>query len=240
MELKLDDFKFKDAAGKPARLVLGECLKAEPGEPRRAYRVTCNDEPALLKVQQVTDRKRRYLEREAQALAATRRADLPVPCVLATGKRGRAESALVLQWFDGRRPLRDAAPDERGRAVLTDMLGRVRLAGFADKDFGAHNLLVDDALDVVWVDLERAYEASPDDADATMRTCGAALASWWIATKGNPSELAACFADLQHRAPEPQDGWQVILEPINQYMHKKVAALIERGWIDTPAQSLTL
>ena len=246
--LRLDRISFRDASGAPVavgRITVERVLKSEPGQPRQVYLVRLDQSQALLKVQRsglLNDRG--YLPREARMLNLAAQRGLSVPKVLGGGVERlfamvRAR-ALLLEWIDSVRPLHAAAPNPSGRQVLVETYRQVRRAGLADKDFGAHNLLVDDDLAAMWVDLERAYEAEPGDADATMRTCGSALASWWIATQGDQGELQACFDDLRRHEPQPRGGWRSILDATNAYMQKKVAALIERGWIDRPPQPLTL
>ena len=119
------------------------------------------------------------------------------------------------------------------RQALATLLGRVRSAGLADRDFGAHNLLVQKDADlpseVIWVDLEAAYPASPQDADATCRTVGAALANWWICTGENQDRLVGAFASIRQHVPEPRGGWGNGTRRVNAVIFRRVDRQVRSG-----------
>ena len=109
---------------------------------------------------------------------------------------------------------------------LAKLLGQVRSVGLADRDFGAHNLLVSSNTNqpgnLVWVDLEAAYSAPPRNANATCCTIGAALANWWICTGEKQDRLIAVFDVIKQHVPQPNTGWGTATNHINRIIAKRV------------------
>ncbi len=116
---------------------------------------------------------------------------------------------------------------------LAKLLGQVRSAGLADRDFGAHNLLVlsntNQPDNPVWVDLEAAYSAQPRNANATCCTIGAALANWWICTGEKQDQLIAVFDVIKQHVPQPNTGWKIATNHINRIIAKRVDRQVRRN-----------
>jgi len=213
------------------------CIKAEPGQPRFAYRITFEGEPALLKLQRFdtiksilrATRGESYLDREAAVTQAAQEAGLPVNRLRGRAWRRRlgfmVEQGLIWTWIDDATPIYTS----RHAEIVAELFGRMRLAGFADKDFGAHNLLLDAEGRIYWTDLERAYRASVDDADATARSAGSLLASWWEASGGDTEAARVLWRAIQSAAPMPAGGWHATVAQVNQSMMKKCEQLMARN-----------
>ena len=185
-------------------------------------------------------------------------AGLKAPCPVAIGKRRRlglvTDEALATGWLEDRTCLDHrlaAARYSRNDPVIHSaaeamarLLSDVRRAGFADKDFGGHNVLVHDGpdgpLDPVWADLERAFEAPPDDPKATIQTTGATLARWWVASGGDRLSFDMLFRLLHEQLPPPQGNWHSLMNHLNQTITNRVTRQISLDRIDHVPSALVL
>jgi hypothetical protein len=258
----LKEYAFVDAQGAVIpheQIVVESCIKAEPGQPRQSYRVDWLGRPALMKVRQLPDFRGKlrallgqaYLRREHRFLDAAAQRRLPVARCLGHGWRRRyglvVEQVLFVEWLDGFEVLSDAvrASIERGdRAgvrgpllgALTGLAAAIRGAGLADKDFGAHNILVRQGAerapaDYRWIDLERCVLAT-DDPLLSAEMIGSALASWWVATNGSIDELLFAWGKLRSQTDHSHLPAHRLSTRTEREMRAKVAKLVSRRWID--------
>ena len=265
-----EGYKWIGRAGEhPARapqIVCGEALKHIDAADRQVYRVTADGKDAAMKVRRWRGIKRKWratkgspVDHEWAMLLATERAGLVTPKPIALGALRRfgmiIEQALLMELFDGCTRLRDvamraaeandAATLDTLEAAMIDRLGAIRHAGFADDDFGAHNLITpvaDDTLSQppVWIDLETAFVAEPYDPDATIRSVRITFAGWWTATGGDQDRLQRLFERTAATLPEPTGGWSEHVYALNESIERRVRKAIRLGRIARPPEPLVL
>lgn len=249
--------KFVDVQGRAVPLAgelrLLACLKGTAASPQRFYRASDGRREWALKIHQprrLTQRLRATfgrspLDQEAAMLLLAAERGLPVPRLVGIGREKRAslvvQTALLIEWLPERQTLFDLARQagdkkilDEAQSVLANFLVRVRRAALADRDFGAHNLVVPrgTAASPIWVDLEGAFAAEPDDAPATCRTVGAALANWWCVCGGDQARLAALLKAIRAELPSPVHGWPALAEALNAIIAARVGKAIQFGWAE--------
>jgi tRNA A-37 threonylcarbamoyl transferase component Bud32 len=201
---------------------------------------------------------RSRLANERRMLLRARSAGLPVAELIAVGQRRRwglvVEQVLLVRWMEHHvtmtQRIRDAAEQGRRAALrkagpaLAELLAQMRRASIADRDFGPHNLLVDektaDFAAPVWIDLEAAYEAGPDDRGDTLLTLAGTLASWWYCCREDQAELQAVFDAVCRALPEPPGGWRALLEPLNKIVLHRSRKQLRVGSIQTVPEPVRL
>ncbi len=177
------------------------------------------------------------LHHESQMMRAARQAGLPVPQPLALGvKRGLGgvnAVALLIEWLPGHRTLREQLGNDSAE-IYARLLGRVRNAGFADRDFGVGNILIPASTpDATWIDLEATFRAAPADPTATVFTCAAALTSWWVATGGDANAYQRLFDTIRAHTPEPHGGWPALFPRLNARITRRIAKQLRHERITT-------
>jgi len=199
-------------------------------------------------------RGRSYPDHEAAMLKGACEAGLLVPKLLGHARRRRlgviVEHGLILSYFLNAIPMRDRLLDAQHRhddqtmhrlaSQMIDVMAPMRQAGFADKDFGVHNLLLLEDGPVVWSDLERSYHARPGCPTGSIQTAGSALASWWVSTHGDQLMLQQTFEQMIQRLPTPENGWPTVLKELNLYTAHKVQRFIDIGWFDRIPELLSI
>lgn len=247
----LSRFTFRDEQGRVLSLAgslqIVQSLKGHENSLRRVYRVTDGHGHWILKIQDFRSlyhrwqamRCRSCLDVEAAMTRHGRAAGLPIPRIdgAALFRRWKLvdRQALLIEWIDGRVSLHEwiksfalARPALIGQArtAVVDLLTRIRAAGLADADLGLLNILVhrdpDRPLGPVWVDLEAAFPAPPDQAMATARTLATTLAGWWIATGADQASLLALFEHLRTSVPTPARGWDRLMPTINLLLRRRI------------------
>lgn len=250
----------------PSQIVCGEALKHIDAADRQVYRVTVDGHETAMKVRRWRGLKRMWratknspVAHEWEMLLATEKAGLVTPKPLALGERRCfglvKEEALLMEYFEGCTRLRDialnaaesndAATLDTVEQAMIDRLGAIRHAGFADDDFGAHNLITpvsDDTLSQppMWIDLETAFAAEPDDPDATIRSVRITFTGWWTATGGDQKRLQGLFERTVAMLPEPSGGWSRSIDALNASMLRRVQKAIRLDRIDRPPEPLVL
>ena len=262
----LAGLRFVNRSGErigPDSLHVVECVKGAD-RPRSAWRVSDGQNVYLMKLRRLASTTRRfratfgrsYLRNEATMTPLADDAGLPVPRIAGSGRRTRwgliTHEALLVEWLDNHTSVGELVADaydrddgstlDRLRCATAMLLAQVRQAGLADKDFGVHNLMTPSsapdpgARKIVWVDLERVYLASPTDAPATCGTVGGALVRWWLATRGDQSQLEAMFGTIRVELPVPDGGWPDLMGAVNDDLQRRAANAIRRGQVDRKPQ----
>lgn len=219
------------------------------------YRVTFRGEPAALKLREHrtlrkiwhATRHRAVLDHERRMIGRAREADLPAPRLLGWGERRLAglvvQQSLLTAFHDGRVEMvhrvgraadsGDAADLAANLEAMVRFCARLRAAALSDSDFSIKHLLVDpspgSAIDPLWIDLEAVAPAEPDDAEATARTLGSALWSWWVATRESEPSLRQALDRFRQILPQPPGGWDALTPRIEQVMQHKWRKVIRTG-----------
>lgn len=247
---------------RPNRMVIGRCIKYTPDYARHVYQIMLDGELAILKLQDLktprsfwrTIRGQSYHDRETAMLADARASGLLVPHLLGSARRRwlgvTVKHGLLFSFFDHATNMRDRLLEAQQRhddktmrllaSQMVDTMVSIRQAGFADKDFGVHNLLLLNDGRVVWSDLERSYHAAPSSPIGNIQTAGSALASWWVSSAGDQKMLQGIFQQMVQRLEKPDDDWPIIVEKLNLYMMRKVQRFIDAGWFDHLPEALKI
>jgi len=196
---------------------------------------------------------RSVINKEWRMLAVAADRGLRVPQRIAFGRRQTmgliTHQAMLLEWIADKSQLLSQTQDlakskdhERMGAVLallSEHLKRMREAGLADRDCGLHNLLAPDVLRVapslehtVWIDLEAACEAPPDDPHATAFTVGGALNDWWTACDSSEYWFRQAISRITTCLPEPRGGWPRALRAADAIVRNQVAKMIRYGRLE--------
>ena len=194
------------------------------------------------------------LGHESSMLRHAANRGLPVPACHARGEVRACgmpvEQALLLEWFDGT-PLRqiiigaarnkDVEAARGAIAVLVSMMARIRLSGFADRDFALAQILVaadaPPAEGALWIDLEATMFSDAEDPVGTAIMTATALSSVWNATC-DAELFRHTFNAIMHQVPAPKGGWATIIDRVNGAVYKRVDKAIRHDRVDAPAPVL--
>lgn len=259
----LDGFHFKSTLGcvfDAHSVQILDKIKGEPRMPKWVYLAKWRQRKLFLKIRSINGLKdtwqavrgRSNLQCEARNITLVGAAGFTVPKLVAVGIHARfglpSREVIVLDWVDDsvclRRILEKAAAQhdktasDAARRTAINLLARVRQAGFSDKDFGFHNILVQPAAvrdnrTTVWTDLERVYSARSGDPQGTYEAAGSLLSSWWLAAGPDQHGLSQTLDQIVTALPEPDDGWKASEGPLNRYIAGKLQWHLAHG--RTPA-----
>ena len=248
--------RWFDAAGK--RAAAPDCTAAavlKEAPEAGVYRVTFLGQPAALKVRDHrtirkvlrATRHRAVLDHERRMIDRARDAGLPAPQVLGWGERRLwglvIQQSLLTAFHDGRVEMVHRVQRAAAEGDAADLAGnlnamvrfcaQLRAAGLSDADFSIKHLLLDpsprSAIEPLWIDLEAVTEAAADDSEATARTTGAALWSWWVATAGDQASLRDALSQFRAALPQPPGGWDALLPLVNQTIQQKWRKVTRTG-----------
>ncbi len=244
-------------------------IKGDPQDARHVFKVSDGSQIMVMKMQRTTPwrrwlrpRARRVsLLNEMRMLRDAAEARLPVPSVLAQGSHRRMGMcfgwAILMPWLDGYCRMQDwvrsaalrgdVATVRTGRWIVVDLLGRIRKAGFADRDFGLHNVMVrvdahnsSQAFDAHWLDLEFAHRAAASDEQVNADTIGGMLANWWVNTRGDEQEHLAMARELTKKLMTRVCSTRLGVERVNVAMSRRIERAVRRSKFDRPPPPLAV
>lgn len=242
-------------------------IKGDPQDARHVFKVSDGCQIMVMKIQRtmpwrrwLRPRARRVsLLNEIRMLRDAAEAQLPVPSVLAQGSHRRMGMcfgwAILMPWLDGYCRMQDWVRSaavrgdvetvRAGRWIVVDLLGRIREAGFADRDFGLHNVMVrvdahnsSQAFDAHWLDLEFAHRAAACDEQVNADTIGGMLANWWVNTRGDEQEHLSMARELTKKLMTRVCSTRLGVERVNVAMSRRIERAVRRSKFDRPPPPL--